>query len=94
MNRHIVDQLADIRAQMKELKAREDELKAEISEKMGSADSLGGDEFIAFQKVSQRKGAIDQKSLEAAGINVDDHRKPDTSVYTLTVERRAMEAAE
>lgn len=94
MNRHIVDQLADVRAQIKDLKAREDDLKDQISTQMGNADSLGGDEFIAFQKVSQRKGAIDQKSLEAAGINVDDHRKPDSTVYTLTVERRAVEAAE
>lgn len=93
MNRHIVDQLADVRAKMKELKAQEDALKEQISEAMGSADSLGGDEFIAFQKLSIRKGSIDQKMMEAAGIDVDSFRKPDVSVYTLTVERRAQEDA-
>lgn len=93
-NRHIVDQLADVRAQKKVLEAREDELKAEISKQMGGADSLGGDQFIALQKVSTRKGAIDQKAMEVAGIDVAKYRKADVPVYQIVVEPRVMEAAE
>jgi len=52
LNRHIVDQLAEVRAQIKALEAREAELKTQISTAMGSANSLGGDEFIALQKLS------------------------------------------
>lgn len=92
-NRHIVDELADIRAQKKELEKREDELKAAISEAMGSRDSLGGDQFIALQKVSSRKGAIDTKAMHAAGLNPDDFRKPDVTVYSIVVEPRVMDAA-
>lgn len=93
-NRHIVDQLADVRAQKKELEAREDELKVAISAAMGSADSLGGDQFIALQKVSERKGAIDTKAMERAGIDPDAYRKPAVTVYQIVVEPRVMEAAE
>ena len=92
-NRHPVDQLADIRATIKTLKAREDELKDQVSALMGDADSLGGDEFIALQKITTRKGSIDAKTLEAAGIDVDHYRKPATTVYAITVEPRVSEAA-
>lgn len=90
-NRHPVDQLADVREQIKSLKTREDALRDEVSAMMGNADSLGGDEFIAHQSVSTRKGAIDQKALEATGIDVDKFRKPDVTAFTIRVERRAME---
>lgn len=93
MNRHIVDQLADVRAQIKELEAREAALKSEISDAMGSANSLGGDEFLAFQKLSTRKGGIDDKAMTAAGIDVAKYRKPDIAVFSLVVERREVEAA-
>lgn len=92
-NRHIVDQLADIRATMKSLKADEDTLKGQISEAMGSADSLGGDEFIARQTLTERKGSIDTKAMEAAGIDIERYRKPGVSVYALKVERRVLEDA-
>lgn len=93
-NRHIVDQLADVRAEMKALKAREDELKDAISAAMGSADSLGGDQFIALQKMTTRKGAIDDKALNADGIDPDKYRKPEVTVFSIVVEPRVMEAAE
>ena len=92
-NRHIVDQLAGVRALIKQLQDEEKSLKEQISAAMGSADSLGGDEFIAFQRVSERKGALDEKAMQAAGIDTDAFRKPPVTVYTLTVEARAVEAA-
>lgn len=92
-NRHVVDQLADVRAQIKALETREADLKTQVSKQMGSADSLGGDEFIALQVLSTRKGGIDDKKLAAAGINIDDYRKPDVTVLSIRIERRDLEAA-
>ena len=90
-NRHPVDQLADIRAQKKALEEREAELKEVVSGLMGSADSLGGDEFIAMQTVTTRKGGIDEAALKKLGVVVP--RKPDVIVYSIRTERRASEAA-
>ena len=92
-NRHPVDQLADVRAQMGVLKKQEDALKAEISHRMGASNALGGDEFIATQRVTTRKGALDQKAMTAAGLDIERFRKPDVTVYAITVERRASEVA-
>ena len=92
-NRHPVDQLADVRAEIKALQDREADLKAQISAEMGSRDSLGGDEFIAFQALQTRKGGIDEASLKAAGINPEKHRKPSSTAHVLRVERRAAEVA-
>jgi hypothetical protein len=92
-NRHPVDRLADVRAQMKALKALEDDLKAEVSKEMGGRDSLGGDQYIARQKLSERAGAVDAKAMKAAGIDVDAYRKPPVTVMTITVEERVEEAA-
>lgn len=92
-NRHPVDELADIRETTKELKAREDELKFIISEMMGDADHLGGDEFIATQKISTRKGAIDQKAMEADAIDLAPYRKPDVTIFSIITERREVEAS-
>lgn len=94
-NRHIVDRLADVRAQIKELGTVEDELKSRISAEMGSRDSLGGDEFIAFQTLTTRKGSLDEARICAAlGVdNLDAYRKPDVAVHSLKVERRVAEVA-
>lgn len=89
-NRHPVDQLALIRETIKNLQERECELKAEVGTLMGSADSLGGAEFIARQTVSERKGSLDEKALKAAGIDADKFRKPSTSVYSIRLDRRAL----
>ncbi|MET4313543.1 hypothetical protein [Bradyrhizobium sp. RT4b] len=43
-NRHRIDQLADVRAEIKVLKAREEQLRAEV---LGSPDDLSGDESEA-----------------------------------------------
>lgn len=92
-NRHIVDQLADVRAQMKALKSREDALKAQVSKEMGDADSLGGDQFIARQTLSERAGAVDTSKMKKAGIDVDAYRKASVTVMTIRVEERVAEAA-
>lgn len=92
-NRHPVDELADVREAQKQLKAREDDLKARISEMMGESDHLGGDEWIASQKLSVRKGALDQKAMEADGVDLARYRRPDVTVYSIHLERRADEVA-
>lgn len=92
-NRHPVDQLGQIRETIKHLQDREKELREQISTDMGDADSLGGDEFIAKQSVSSRKGAIDTKAMEAAGLDPDRFRKPETTVFTIRTERRVVEEA-
>lgn len=92
-NRHIVDQLADVRAAIKELQAREDELRTLVSVEMGDGDSLGGSEFIARQVLTKRAGSIDTKAAEAAGIDLSAYRKPDTIVYSIRCERRVSEVA-
>lgn len=94
-NRHIVDQLADVRAEIRELQAKESGLKEAVGHMMGSADSLGGDEFIASQAISERKGSLDEKAIaKALGVdNLDQFRKPATPVVTIRVERRISEVA-
>lgn len=90
-NRHPVDQLANIRATIKTLEDREKELKEQIGALMGSADSLGGDEFIARQKLQSRKGGLDEKKLQAKLGDLSAYRKPDSTYIVLNVEARAME---
>lgn len=90
-NRHVVDQLADVRAQVKALEAKETALKAEISKRMGGRDSLGGDEWIALQTLSTRKGSIDADAAKRAGVDLDRFRKADVTVFSLRLERRVME---
>lgn len=92
-NRHPVDQLGDVREQIKALQERETELKEQVSAMMGAADSLGGGEWIARQTRTTRKGAIDAKALEKAGLDPDRFRKPDSDVKTIRCERRVTEDA-
>ena len=90
-NRHPVDRLADVRAEIKRLQDEEADLKALISTEMGSSDSLGGAEFIAFQTIQNRKGGIDEARLKSAGVDVDLYRKPGSTAHVLRVERRMAE---
>lgn len=93
VNRHPVDRLADLRAQMKALEAEEKEAAAEVSRLMGDAPSLGGDEFIATQGISERKGSIDAKKLAAAGIDVDAYRGAPSVSVRITLARRVQDEA-
>ena len=86
-NIHAVDELADVRTKLKELETREAELKAQISADMGSSDTLFGNEYLAFQKLSSRKGAIDTAAMAKAGIDVEAYRKADVTVLSIIVER-------
>ncbi|WP_420959335.1 hypothetical protein [Brucella sp. IR073] len=88
VNRHPVDQLGDIRATIKVMEEREAELKAEVSELMGTDDVLGGDEYIARQAVSERAGAIDTKAMERDGIDIEKYRKPKVAVFSIRTEKR------
>lgn len=92
-NTHPVDQLVALRAQIKALQEHEALLKTEISRVIGDGSCLVGDEWIAEQSVTTRKGGIDEKALKAAGIDVDAFRKDDTTVYTLRTVLRATRLA-
>lgn len=91
-NRHPVDQLGEVREQIKALGEVESALKAQVSALMGDRDSLGGDEWIASQTLSERKGAIDEKKAKAAGVDVDRFRKASATVVTIRTVRREQEA--
>lgn len=91
VNRHHVDQLADVREKIKNLEEREKTLKAEVSILMGNRDSIGGDEFIARQTLTERAGSVDTTAMKRAGIDVDKYRKPPTAVVTIKCERRVLE---
>lgn len=91
MNRHIVDQYAEIVSTIKILEIKKDLLNYEIRKMMGSDDSLGGDEFIAMQSISERKGGIDEKALIEIGIDVSAFRKPSISLVTLRIQPRVSE---
>jgi hypothetical protein len=95
-NRHIVDQLADTRAEIKVLQANEKSLKEEVGRLMGGKDSLGGDEFIASQSISERKGALDETAIaKKLGVDtLDAFRKAPTTVVTIRVEPRAVDESE
>jgi len=94
-NRHPVDQLADVRAEIKRLTAVEDDLKAKITKEMGTRDSLGGDQFIASQALQERKGGLDEARIAAALRldNLDAYRKPKSTFVVLKVEPRVMAVA-
>ena len=70
-NTHAADQLASIRAQIKALQEAESALKTQISREIGDGSSLVGDEWIAEQSLTARKGGLDEKKLVAAGVDVD-----------------------
>jgi hypothetical protein len=91
INRHPIDQLANVRATIKVLQARETELKDEITALMGDKDSLGGDEFIARQKLQERKGGLDEKKLADKFGDLSAYRKPSTTFITIQVEPRALD---
>lgn len=93
-NRHPVDELAENREQQKALKQQEEILRAKVSTMMGSADSLGGDEWIAKQDVVPRKGSIDDRKLKAAGLDPEKFRKPGSTAFVIRTVRRAVEDAE
>ena len=82
---HPVDQLFAIRAQIKALQELEAGLKADVSALCGDVDYALGDEYVATQSLTSRKGGIDEKALKAAGVDVEAFRKADVAVYTLKV---------
>ena len=92
-NRHPVDQLGQIRLTIKTLQDREAGLKEEVGQMMGKADSLGGDEYIAFQKLQSRKGSLDEKAMLAAGIDIERYRKSGSTYIVLTTVTREQEDA-
>lgn len=93
VNRHPVDELADVREKIKALEDIRDALLVEVSVLMGDSDTLGGDEFIARQSITERAGAIDAKAMKADGIDVAKYRKKPSKVYQIRCERRVLEDA-
>jgi hypothetical protein len=84
-NRHPVDQLFDVREQIKVLEAQEKELRAHI---MDSGDT-DGDEHVAMIKESSRK-TLDRPALEARyGKDVIAGFCKESAVTTLTLYKKA-----
>ena len=84
-NRHPVDQLFDVREQIKLLEAEEKALRAHI---MDSGDT-DGDEHVAMVKESTRK-TLDRPSLEAHyGKDVIAKFCKESAVTTLTLYKKA-----
>ena len=92
-NRHPVDRLADVRTQIKVLEQEEADLKAQITTEMGSGDSLGGDEYIAFQSLQTRRGSLDEAKLRPLVGDLAAFRKPETTFIVLKVEPRVREVS-
>ncbi|MBP0440661.1 hypothetical protein [Tianweitania sediminis] len=92
-NRHPVDRLAIVRTRIKELQEQEADLKQIVSAQMGSKDTLGGDEYVAKQVLSTRKGGIDEALLKKQGLDPASFRKPDVTVLSIRVEARVVEEA-
>lgn len=93
-NRHPVDRLGEVRQLIKEAKEVEAALKEEVGALMGSGDSVGGDEYIASQRLSERRGSYDEKRLKAyIGDAVESFRKPPTVVVTIATNLRSEVAA-
>jgi hypothetical protein len=92
-NVHIIDQLADVRAQIAALKEHEDKLRGEVSRLIGDDSFAEGDLFVAKQDITTRKGGLDEKALRAAGIEPDNFRKPESVVVTIRLSARASRAA-
>lgn len=102
VNRHVVDQLADIRAKIKTLKKDEqscvDEIKAMARTPAGDLDYIAGNEFIASMNESTRKGAINNESLDEFlqfhhSKTIEEFRKAPTTVLSIRLERRENEVA-
>lgn len=87
-NRHPVDRLAEVRQQIKALQETESLLKDEVSSLMGDENILEGDDYVATQAVSTRKGGLDDKALRRDGIDPDKYRKADVLVYSVRVVER------
>jgi hypothetical protein len=92
-NHHQVDQLVQVRAQIKALQEIEAALKTDISRAIGDGSVLEGDEWIAEQTLSTRKGGLDEAKLVKAGIDVSQYRKSDTTVLTIRTVLRTARAA-
>lgn len=90
-NRHAVDRLALVRAEIKALQAKEDVLKALVEGMMGDDAAIGGDEFIARRITSTRKGGLDEDALRRSGVDVERYRKPPTETVSLRVVQRVVE---
>ena len=93
VNRHPVDRLADLRAQIKALSAEEKDIANEVSRLIGDGTSIGGNEYIATQGQVERKGSIDAKKLAADGIDVDAYRGAPSISFPITLARRAVDEA-
>lgn len=87
-NRHIVDQLADLRFRRKSLEEEEAKLRFRVLTAMGENDELVGDEFVAFRENLRMPGAIDPAKLRAAGINPERYRKRGYDIRKVVIEPR------
>lgn len=87
-NRHLVDELADVRFQRKALEERETQLRARVLEEMGDCQTLIGDQFVAYRETQRMRGAIDPARLRKAGIDPVRYRKRGTTFQRIITEPR------
>lgn len=88
VNRHLVDQLADVRFRRKALEEQEAELRARVLKQMGNGDELCGDEFIAYREAQRQRGVIDATKLRRAGVDPDRFRKRGVTFVKVVTEPR------
>jgi hypothetical protein len=92
-NAHIVDQLADIKAKIKALQDLESALKTQISREIGDGSCLVGDDWIAEQTLTTRKGGLDEAKLVLALGDLAPYRKADIAVVTIRTVLKSSRAA-
>lgn len=90
MNTDFFAKLYDLRNKKKliedEIKKMEEVYKPKM-ERFDSNIEFEEDGYVVQVRVSNRKGSIDSKLMEADGLNVDYYRKDDTIVRALIIKR-------
>lgn len=77
---HPVDELKQVRDQLKSLEEKEQLLKKTVLASMGNGSTLAGEKFIAVKKLVDRKGGLDEDRIPEQFR----FRKSDSQYATLT----------
>lgn len=82
-----LERLRTLRAEAKDLEAEAEDIEDSIKLELGDAEALvdeAGRPLVTW-KTATRKGSIDKKAMTAAGLDVDEYRKPSSTYRTFTV---------
>lgn len=84
-----VDELKFVRDEIKRLEKIAEALAKEVSKSFGKKKKvLYGERWIAMEKLSERKGAIDPKAIELKGMDPDKFRKPPVISHSIIFQPR------